>query len=344
LKKKQVSIADVAEKAGVSSMTVSRVIRGEPFVKEDTRDHVIRIMRELGYVPSAAAQSLRSRDHFRAAGKRLFALIFGLGTESSVTFFHDITRGVEAAASEFGLCPIQISLQESPELSWLRLQTIISIGGLCGALLVGKFSSEDIRFIRENVKNAVVVDGPAPQGGGLGSVESSNFEGSLLAIDYLLRIGCRRICMITVERGHYFAQAMELAASLRRPQADEIKTIFNCRSSQDARDIVLGLWKGGSRFDGIFTNDDFAIGALKAFRELGVAVPGEVKIVGFDDIAYAAFTSPSLTSVRIDKFLLGSEAVRTLVSMTHSPEKAADMKKVIQPTLIVRESTGDQAP
>ncbi len=219
MKKRPVSIAVVAEKAGVSSMTVSRVIRGEPFVKEDTRTHVIRVMRQLGYVPSAAAQSLRSQDHFRSAGKRLFALIFGQGTESSVTFFHDITRGVEQAAAEFGLCPIQISLQESPELAWLRLQTIISISSLCGALLVGQFSRDDICFIKENVKNAVVVDGPAPQVDGVGSVESSNFEGSLLALDYLLGIGCRRICVITVDRGHYFGQAMELAASLRRSVA-----------------------------------------------------------------------------------------------------------------------------
>jgi LacI family transcriptional regulator len=291
-------------------------------------------------VPSAAAQSLRSQDHFRSAGKRLFALVFGQGTESSVTFFHDITRGVEQAATEFGLCPIQVSLQESPELSWLRLQTILTISSLCGALLVGQFTLADIRFIQENVKNAVLVDGPAPQGYGVGSVESSNFDGSLMAIDYLISIGCRRLCVLTVERGHYFAQAMELAASLRRSETVEIKTVFDCRGSQDARDIILALWNGGERFDGLFTNDDFAIGALKAFRELDVAVPGVVKIVGFDDIMYAAFTAPSLTSIRIDKFLLGSEAVRTLVSMTHTPERATDMKKVIQPSLIVRESTG----
>lgn len=344
MKKKPVSIEVVAKKAGVSSMTVSRVIRGEPFVKEETRTHVIEVMRQLGYVPSAAAQSLRSQDHFRSAGKRLFALIFGQGTETSVTFFHDITRGVEQAAAEFGLCPIQISLQESPELSWLRLQTIMSISSLSGALLVGQFSLNDILFIKENVKNVVMVDGPAPHISGLGSVESSNFEGSLLALDCLLEIGCRRICVITVERSHYFGQAMELAASLRRSEEVEIKTVFDCRNSQDARDVVMQLWGEGERFDGIFTNDDFAIGALKAFRDLGVAVPGEVKICGFDDILYASYTIPSLTSIHIDKFLLGSEAVRTLVSMTHSPEAASGIKKVIRPTLVVRESTGIELP
>lgn len=342
MKKKPVSIAVVAEKAGVSSMTVSRVIRGESAVKEETRSRVIAAMRVLDYVPSAAAQSLRSRDHFRSAGKSLFALIIGQGTEISVTFFHDIARGVQQAAAEFGLCPIHISLQDDPELAWLRLQTIMSIGGLCGALLVGQFSPEDIRFVQEHVRHAVVLDGPAPCDVGVGSVESGNFEGSLMALDYLLAIGCRRLCVLTVDSGHYFAKAMELAAGLRRSAGTPIRTVFGCRSSQEACDVVRDLWKDDESFDGMFTNDDLAVGALAAFRELGVSVPGEVKIVGFDDIEYASFTTPTLTSIRIDKFLLGSEAVQTLVSMNRAPERLVEMKKVIRPTLIKRQSTSDE--
>lgn len=340
MKKRAISIAHVAKKAGVSSMTVSRVIRGEPSVKDDTRTHVINTMRDLAYVPSAAAQALRSRDRLRSGGKRLFALIYGQGTESSVTFFHDIARGVEDAATESGLYPLQIAPQQDPERSWLRLQTVLSIGSLCGALLVGQFSEEDVRFIQSNVKNIVMVDGPAPAGDGIESVESGNLEGSLMALDYLAAIGCRRIAVITVGRDHYFASAMEAASNLRRSEALDIRVFFDCKCSQDARDIVTGLWQRGERFDGIFTNDDFAIGAIKAFHEMDVAVPGEVKIVGFDDISYASFTSPTLTSIRIDKFLLGAEAVRTLVTLTHSPEKAVGVRKVVKPTLVIRESTG----
>jgi DNA-binding LacI/PurR family transcriptional regulator len=342
--KKPVSIAIVAERAGFSSMTVSRVIRGEPSVREETRSHVIAVMRELGYVPSAAAQSLRSRGHPGSAGKKLFALIFGQGTEISVTFFHDIARGVEQTAAQFGLCPIHISLQEDRELAWLRLQTTMSIGGLCGALLVGQFPPEDIRFVQEHVHHAVVLDGPAPNDAGVGCVESGNFEGSLMAIDCLLALGCRHLLVLTVDQEHYFAKAMDLAAGLRRSAGTAIRTVFGCHSSQEACDIVRSIWASGERFDGMFTNDDLAVGALAAFRGLGVAVPGEVKIVGFDDIQYASFTSPSLTSIRIDKFLLGAEAVQTLVSMTRAPEKPSEMKKVIRPALIVRESTGAGTP
>ena len=103
-------------------MTVSRVLRGEPTVKPETRAKVVEMMREMGYVPSAAAQSLRSKNHLTQSGAQLFALIFGRGTESSVTFFHDIVRGVERSASEFGLCPIHVTMQENRHDSWLRLQ------------------------------------------------------------------------------------------------------------------------------------------------------------------------------------------------------------------------------
>lgn len=339
MKKKPTSIALVAEKAGVSSMTVSRIIRGESSVKEETRSRVISVMKDLGYVPSAAAQSLRSRDHLRSSGKRLFALIFGKGTESSVNFFHDIARGVEEAAAETGLYPIQIAPQQDAELSWLRLQTILSVGGLCGALLVGQFSIEDIQFIQSNVKEVVMVDGPAPSGLRVESVEAGNLEGSLLALDHLAALGCRKIALLTVNPDHYFAQAMEQSASLRRTNMMDIKVYFDCRSSMDARAMVIDLWRRGETFDGIFTNDDFAIGALKAFHELKVVVPRDVKIVGFDDIQYASFTIPSLTSVRIDKFQLGAEAVRTLALMTRSPERAAGVRKIIKPTLVTREST-----
>ena len=232
-------------------------------------------MKDMGYVPSAAAQSLRSNDRLRSSGRRLFALIFGQGTECSVTFFHDIAHGVEQAASESALYPVQIALQDDPEQRWLRLQTFLSIGGFCGALLVGQFSQEDVSFIQSHVKEVVMVDGPAPAGARVESVEAGNLEGSLMALDYLAGIGCKRIGVFTVNRDHYFAQDMELAARFRRSPSLQIEMFFDCLSSRDARELVIRLWNSGEKFDGIFTNDDFAIGALKAFHELGVRSPGK---------------------------------------------------------------------
>jgi len=161
MKQSSVSIGLVAEKAGVSKMTVSRVIRGEGTVKEETKRRVISVMEKLGYVPSPAAQSLRSKDRLRSTGSRLFAAIFGSGTETAIDFFHDVLMGIERSAADFGLCPIQVHWQENIENSWPRLQNIFSIDSLCGALLVGQFDARDAERIQKRIKHLVAVDGPA---------------------------------------------------------------------------------------------------------------------------------------------------------------------------------------
>ncbi|SLM18767.1 putative Transcriptional regulator, LacI family [uncultured spirochete] len=319
-------------------MTVSRVVHGGTSVKEETRKRIVEAMIRLGYVPSAAAQALRSNKDLTISPSSLFALIFGSGTEYSVSFFHDITRGVEKAALELKLCPVYISIYKDMEELWMRLQGLFSAYSLSGALLVGQFTPEIIQFIRENVKNIVMVDGPAQSGEGIGVVESGNMEGSLLALDHLISLGCRKIKIITVEQNHYFARAMTMAAKIRRSKDVDIELWYNCDSCEKAEELVMTNWNNGNHFDGLYSNDDFAIGAMKALQTLNIKIPKDVKIVGFDDILYASFTVPPLTSVRIDKYLLGSEAVHTLVAISKASNKAENITKVIRPSLIIRGS------
>jgi DNA-binding LacI/PurR family transcriptional regulator len=102
--------------------------------------------------------------------------------------------------------------------------------------------------------------------------------------------------------------------------------------------IIRELWAAGKRFDGIFGNDELAIGALRALSDLKVAVPGVVRVVGFDDIPHGEFTVPRLTSIGVDKKQLGREAVNALVEMTRGQVDVAQVKKVVRAKLIVRES------
>lgn len=340
MKDEAVSIRAVAERAGVSKMTVSRVIRGESSVKEETRKRVVSVMEELGYVPSLLAQSLRSKDPLRSAGSRLIAVIFGSGTETAVEFFHNVMAGIEQSAAGFGLCPVQIHWQDSIEESWPRLQNLFSVENVGGALLVGQFELRDIDMIGQRVENLVVVDGPAPQIGGIGSVESDYFEGAVLGLSHLIETGARRIVIFTVQKGHYFANAMELAAKAKGAECSEICVINDCLSTQDAYESTKRFVTNGTDFNGVFTTDEFAIGVVKALHELNIGIPDQVKIVGFDDTHYASFLTPTLTSIRIDKFQLGIEAVETLVSIIRTSKGGDGIKKVIRPSLIRRESTG----
>ena len=92
-------------------------------------------------------------------------------------------------------------------------------------------------------------------------------------------------------------------------------------------------------YDGIFCTDELAIGVLRAFSEMKVKVPKQVKVVGFDDIVHSAFLSPSLTTVSIDKTQLGTEAVSTLIEIAKGKKELKNMKKILTAKIIVREST-----
>lgn len=344
MRQSTVSIGLVAEKAGVSKMTVSRVIRGEGSVKEDTRKKVVAVMEKLGYVPSLAAQSLRSKDRLRSTGSRLFAAIFGSGTETAIDFFHDVLGGIEQSAADFGLCPVQVHWQENIENSWPRLQNLFSIENLCGVLLVGQFEQKDIRMIQQRTSHIVTVDGPAPAMDGIGSVESDYLEGSLLGLSHLIDAGAKKTVILTVQEEHYFAKAMEMAARIKRGESADIRIVHNCLNSRNAYDMVRKMREEGMEFDSLFTTDEFAIGAVKALYEMKISIPEQVKIIGFDDTHYASFLTPTLSSIRLDKYRLGVEAVKTLVSLIRTKTGTNEMKKVIRPSLIVRESTGGARP
>ncbi len=219
------------------------------------------------------------------------------------------------------------------------MQNIFSIDGLCGALLVGQFEAKDITMIQQKIKHLVIVDGPAPKNNEIGCVESDYLEGSILGLSHLIETGAKRIMIFTVQKSHYFTHALELASQMKSGEPVEISIIYDCLSSQDTYDSVKRLVGEGKTFDGIFTTDEFAIGAMKALHEMKIAIPGQVKIVGFDDTHYASFMTPTLTSIRIDKYRLGIEAVTTLVSMIRTKNSMYEIKKVIRPSLIIREST-----
>jgi DNA-binding LacI/PurR family transcriptional regulator len=100
----------------------------------------------------------------------------------------------------------------------------------------------------------------------------------------------------------------------------------------------MDLWRAGRCYDGIFSDDEMAIGVLRAMSEMGKNVPKDVKIIGFDDVSYASLTTPALTTVHIEMVQLGTEAVQMLVNMVRGHKDVTMVKKLIRARLIIRES------
>jgi len=334
-----VSISQVALKAKVSNMTVSRVLTGNGSVSEKTRKRVLKVMASLGYVPSAAARSMRSKDMLRSASSSCFALIFGADTQNADEFFCGVARGAEKEAANYNLCPLQVHWQDSFDASFPRLQTILSITGMCGAILAGQFHKSDIKKIQRHTKNIVVIDSPVDSDAEVGSVESDNLDGCKIALNHLARQKCRRILIITGPKTHYFAQAMAEAAKQFSDKFEHIEVVESDYTVVGGRDMVIELWQRGKFYDGIFSNDTMAIGANYALSKLGLKVPNQVKLIGFDNIVYGQCSQPPLSTIDIDKERLGSEGVKTLVEMIRGNNNSLQIKKIVPAKLIIREST-----
>ena len=138
----KVSILDVAKMAGVSRMTVSRVIGESDSVAEETRLKVMGVIRELGYVPSSIARAMRSKDSLLANGSLCIALIFSADTQVASSLFSVVAKAAEKEAAKHGLSVLQSHWQESFEKTWPRLKSLFAISGICGAVLAGQFGTE----------------------------------------------------------------------------------------------------------------------------------------------------------------------------------------------------------
>lgn len=364
------SISDVAKAARVSRMTVSRVMQGRNNVAVETRNRVLAVMKQMGYVPSIAARALRSKDALHRNNAQCLALLFGPDTQLADGFFCDVARAAEAQAATHGLCLLQVHWQETFEQSWLRLQSLFSMDGVCGVILAGQFTTDQIDGIKQRVPHMVLVDSPPPDGRTIASVASDNERGCRLAFDRLRDRGCRSVLVLSGPPDHYFTQAMCRAAESQlthrgvaggdgtRPGGpvftrstptelvagdvsggfDSIEIVHGQYTAQFAEQTIVELWQQGRRFDGIFGNDQMALGAIRGLADLGVSVPDDVKVIGFDNIPNGQYTVPRLTTIEIDKKRLGSEAVDTLVDSVRNGDRSCDVRKVITAKLVERES------
>mgnify|MGYP000897206307 FL=1 len=333
-----VTISAVAQNAGVSRMTVSRVMSNDPRVLPQTRQRVLAAMQEMGYVPNPSARAMRSRDKLLAGQNSCFAVIFGTDTQNADEFFCEVARGVESQAAASGLCALQVHWLEDAHASWLRVQSACSVAGMCGVILVGQFGREDIESISRVTPNVILVDCPRPAGTSCVGIESDNVAGCELALRQLAEAGSRRPVVIAGPQGHYFSNAMQSAAGNLAGLFESVQLLHSDYSSKSGRQIVSDLIARGADFDGIFANDTLCLGAYRAIHSAGLGIPKDIRIVGFDDLPICEFLTPSLTSVSIDKRQLGREAVASLLQIVRGRCEQLNMKITVNATLIRRES------
>ncbi len=329
-KRRRATLHDVAQLAGVSHQTVSRVVNQHPSVAEQTRLRVLEAIRELDYAPNRVAQSLATRRS-KTVG------IVGYGTTHYGP--SQMVAHIEADLKAKGYALVYTAVADL-SADVLREQVASLRDQLVDGLVLitpagGGHLLEAGGLIRVPF---VMID--AMLGEHVPSVVIHQHHGARLATQHLVDKGHRALCEISGPltwsgaRQRHDGWLATLKDAGITPGAS-VEGDWTPASGYQAAKRLLGL---GERFTGVFVgNDQMALGALRAFREAGLDVPGDVSVVGFDDIPEAAYFEPPLTTVRQDFTALGQQAVDLLLARMSSPDVPAQ-QRVLYPQLIERQS------
>ncbi|ADC49331.1 Transcriptional regulator, LacI family (HTH and periplasmic-binding domains) [Alkalihalophilus pseudofirmus OF4] len=297
------TIREVAKMAGVSVATVSRVINGNGKVKQATEEKVREIIKELNYVPSAIAVSLNNKKS-KTIGLML--------PDITNPFFAELAKGVEEVAKENGytviLCNTNGDLQS--ELDHLQVLEQKYVDGII--LSSHTLSYSDVEHIATPI---VSIDRTLE--GNFPSVTSNNFQGAVMAVRHLLEKGCKKIAHISGPQSIRTARLrlqgyLEVVGDLDwYTEALVADGDYEIKSGYEATRTLLQMNRD---IDGIFAgNDLMAVGCLKAIHSLGLHVPRDISVIGFDGINFSKITIPELSTISQPIYDMGLLATNTLL-------------------------------
>lgn len=328
------TIRDVAREAGVSIATVSRVFNDSTLVSDETVANVRVVAERLNYWPNGVARSLiTNRTH--ALGV-LLPDIYG-------EFFSDVIRGIDLAARVHGFhLLVSSSHADSDALSG----ALRSMSGRVDGLVVMAPDVDAPVAIRGFASHCpVVLLNPGQEVEDCDTISIANHDGAFEIVQHLIGLGHSRIAMVrgparnldAEQRLQGYHAALRAAGLAPSPEL-EVQGDFTESSGYDAAmELLARPAKPTAMFVG---NDHMAIGVMSAIRESGLAVPDDVAIAGFDDIAMARFTSPPLTTVRVNTALLGERAVELLMRARRSPNAGIKQHELLPTSLVIRGSCG----
>lgn len=328
----QVTIVDVARRAGVSYVTVSRVINNQAYVKEETRQRVQQALTELGYVANRQARSLRSgRTH------TIGLLVRDLGTG----YIGEIIRGIDGELSDrqYDLMLYTTHWRMRSESDYVATLTRGMVDGLL--LILPRTPESYLENLGKRRFPHVLIDHQGVDQNGP-AVGAANRQGGYDATAYLLKLGHRRIGFISgdpslgcsIERGQGYRAALREHNVALDPCLVVEGDFMQSSGYRHAKELLQLPVPPTAIFA---SNDVMAFGVMEAVREQGLRIPEDISIVGFDDIPQAASVHPALTTVRQPLEEMGRMATRMLFGYLEDPSRPQE--RIELPTqLVIRNS------
>lgn len=320
-KEGRITAHQIAAMLGVSQPTVSRALRGDKKVNEDTRARIVKLANELNYSVDHNALRLRTQQTYSIA---LVILCRRGENKANINpFYLSLLGCIAASASEHGYNLI-ISFQDSPANFFANYTGSRQADGL---IVIGSGQNvEGWHFFGDYAKHQTPMICWGASKEDLISIKSDNVQGTKLAVDHLLAKGCTQVAYIGPMNSEqpqfqdrintYLALMAEKRLPVICPPLPE-----NAVREDQGYEAVSGLIRDGIAFDGLFCANDFiALGAMRALDETGIAIGRDVRVVGFDGIATGAYAQPPLTTIEQDYVRAGEMLVEALLAVLKGEE------------------------
>jgi len=336
----RISIKDIARSANVSHSTVSRALSDSPLISTKTKTRIQRLAREMGYAPDAIARSLVTQQ------TRTVGMVVTTITDPWVA---EVVQGIEDSAHESGYSLILSSGASEPErelaavemLRSKRVDALIVTSSRVGALYLKHLERIGVPVVLVNNHNQ-------QSGRYTFSVSIDNQHGGYLATSHLIQLGHRRIAYVSGAANH--SEDADRLAGYRQA-LDENGLAFDptlvisgngqLEGGERALHTLIDL---GNPPSAVFCyNDMTAIGLLAAARQEGLSVPEDLAVVGFDDIVFARYVQPTLTTIAQPQSNIGRQAMSMALALMNNDDSAPSLSNVeFRGKLVVRESSGSK--
>jgi DNA-binding LacI/PurR family transcriptional regulator len=333
------TVKEVAQLAGVSTATVSRVLSNSGGVRRELTRRVHSAARKLGYQPNPAARNLRVRS------TRTLGMVF---PDIENPFYARVIAGAEEVLQNAGYSLLLANYGENPEREHIQLTTLRA-ERVAGILFAASCKpSVDYQYILD-AGTALVAVARIPDGLNVDFVTVSNQEGARHAVEHLIRLGHRRIGFVdgpislstTRERKSGYEQALRDAGL---PVSQEMVIYADFSHHAGGYEAASKLLNASKRPTAILVvTNNMALGVLQALQERGIDVPAEMAVVGFGDTPSAAFLRSPLTVVEQPARAIGTTSAQLLLERLQDPSRPR-RSIVLDTQLIVRESCGSNSP
>lgn len=334
-----VTVKDIAKKAGVSHSTVSRALHSHPLISDETRERIQQIAVDMGYLPSAAARTLKTnRSH-------VLGVVL---TSIDDPFFSEILEGMEEVIQSSGYSLFIAAAHRDPRREREIVEAMVEHRADGVIICSTSFSEEWSRQFLQSGVPIVVVNNQAVEDFRY-SIYHDDIDGMRQVTRHLIELGHEKIAYMgnsasgrtTMDRLTGFREEMK-SAGLSIPA----KYMYEAsgggtKDGESAAKYFINLAERPTAL--VCYNDLMAIGVMKALRQAGVCIPRDISITGFDNIIFSAYTNPPLTTLDQPKRFIGAEAARLLLELLDTPlsEQSQNHQNVrsLQGQLLVREST-----